>query len=351
MDQRFPTSNCRIDGGVLRSRSGRGFTLVELLVVIAIIGILVALLLPAIQAAREAARRASCQNNLRQVGLACLEFENAHNRMPPAADRINPHIKSVRPDWGYLAFLLPYMERTPLYDLIDPNFSWYEQANRESSTTPAPEFKCPTRTPFEPVNMYDPGGVTGGFGYEPESLLRAHYLGILGANTELSSDFPDYCTDRTSEYTMETQDPSTSSRRDPPCLGLTGDRPGPIGSNGVIVRKTKITMAKISDGTSSTFMIGESAFGPPEFQESRPWIVGAAGEFMYGAKNVAYAINSGARPGPARNNMGFGSEHPGGCHFALADGSVDFFSENIELRILFALASRQAGDLASQRGN
>ena len=69
---------------------------------------------------------------------------------------------------------------------------------------------------------------------------------------------------------------------------------------------------------------------------------------MYTAKNCTYAINSGARPGPPRNDIGFGSEHPGGSHFGLADGSVQFFNENIELRILFAYASRAVGEVVDE---
>jgi len=334
-----------------RTRACQGFTLVELLVVIAIIGILVALLLPAIQAAREAARRSSCQNNLRQVGLACLEFESAMKRLPPASARLDPQATNTRPDYGYIPFILPFIERDALRNMIDAKANWYDSVNKDATTTPLPEFKCPTRQPNEPVNMFDPGGVTGGFGLEEDSLLRAHYLGVLGANTELSPDFPEYCSDRTSPYTMETQQPGASSRRDPPCLGVTAaEVSGPIGNNGAIIRRADVPIAKITDGTSKTFLIGESAFGPPEAQGVRPWIVGGVSEFMYGSKNVAYAINSGARPGPTRNNIGFGSEHPGGCHFALSDGSTQFLTENIELRVLFALASRQADDLVPALG-
>ena len=106
---------------ITRSRK-RGFTLVELLVVIAIIGILIALLLPAIQAAREAARRAACLNNLKQLGLACLNMESALKRFPPSA-----HIESgaaagaVANNYGFswCVDILPYMENIPLYKTLD----------------------------------------------------------------------------------------------------------------------------------------------------------------------------------------------------------------------------------------
>ncbi len=128
---------------------------------------------------------------------------------------------------------------------------------------------------------------------------------------------------KSSPYTMETV--LTSSRRSvPQCV--TGDH-GPIANSGVMYRYSTTTLSQVEDGTSHTFLVGESAFGIVEAQRTRPWIAGAVNRWMYGAKNLAYAINSGARPGPVRNNMGFGSEHPGGCHFVLTDGSASFFSE------------------------
>src|SRR4051812_2387357 len=102
-----------------------GFTLVELLVVIAIIGILVALLLPAIQAAREASRRSSCLNNLRQLGLACHQFESANKVFPTAGGDVaqfyNPADLS-KPAYGFegaswMYQILPYIEEKSLYDL------------------------------------------------------------------------------------------------------------------------------------------------------------------------------------------------------------------------------------------
>jgi prepilin-type N-terminal cleavage/methylation domain-containing protein len=100
----------------------RGFTLVELLVVIAIIGILVALLLPAIQAAREAARRVSCQNNVKNITLAALTYENARKAMPPGAlastpasgQQINNTVLDQAISW--LVLILPQMEEAALYD-------------------------------------------------------------------------------------------------------------------------------------------------------------------------------------------------------------------------------------------
>ena len=102
-----------------------GFTLVELLVVIAIIGILVALLLPAIQAAREAARRSQCKNNLRQLGLAVLNYESSQKRLPPSVE-INAKTNTTAANgaWGVHGHILNYLEEQNLRNVVNINVAW-----------------------------------------------------------------------------------------------------------------------------------------------------------------------------------------------------------------------------------
>jgi len=106
----------------MRSKLQRGFTLVELLVVIAIIGVMVGLLLPAVQAAREAARRMSCSNNLKQIGLALHNYHDTYRGLPPGYINNPPALAGPvagnNSQWAWGAFLLPFMEQSPLFEQL-----------------------------------------------------------------------------------------------------------------------------------------------------------------------------------------------------------------------------------------
>jgi prepilin-type N-terminal cleavage/methylation domain-containing protein len=136
-------------------RNLRGFTLVELLVVIAITGILVALLLPAVQAAREAARRAQCKNNLRQIGLAVMNYESTYRRLPPSAVAdLTTTVTSNNESWGVHGRILSFLEQGNLYDQIDLNVGWdFQQPINELRV---PSYSCPSDPGARRVR--DPGG-------------------------------------------------------------------------------------------------------------------------------------------------------------------------------------------------
>jgi prepilin-type N-terminal cleavage/methylation domain-containing protein/prepilin-type processing-associated H-X9-DG protein len=122
----------------------RGFTLVELLVVIAIIGILIGLLLPAVQAAREAARRASCLNNLRQMGIGLHHYHEALGSFPPGGieprSPLNPNGRQL----AWSVFLLPYVEQKPLYDRLDTGAAFDAPQNADAAATVLSIYICPS---------------------------------------------------------------------------------------------------------------------------------------------------------------------------------------------------------------
>jgi prepilin-type N-terminal cleavage/methylation domain-containing protein/prepilin-type processing-associated H-X9-DG protein len=198
-----------------RSRSAftprPAFTLVELLVVIAIIGILVALLLPAVQAAREAARRNQCKNNLKQLGLATLNYESAQRKLPPSA---NVDLSSTAPtgnngSWGVHGRLLEYLEEASLRSLVDIELAWDNQM--AISGLQISGFQCPSDSRSQEVR--DPGG--------GKALLYATNYGFnLG------------------EWFV--YDPTTDK-----------------GGRGMFYPNSHLRLAKVIDGTSKTLLAAE----------------------------------------------------------------------------------------------
>lgn len=119
-----------------------GFTLVELLLVLAIIGVLLGLLLPAVQAAREAARRAYCQNNLKQLAAAIHHYESAMRQFPPSATISIIGSINTNSSWSIHGRILPYLEQAHLYQQVDLNVGWDDQA--VLSGLKIPIFSCPS---------------------------------------------------------------------------------------------------------------------------------------------------------------------------------------------------------------
>lgn len=156
-----------------------GFTLVELLVVIAVIGVLVAILLPAVQMAREAARRATCQNNLHQIGLAIHQYHETHRKLPSGWISEQPE---GEPGWGWACLILPYMEGDNLHDLIDFDVHIDDPANEHSRVFGISNYFCPSdnaRTTFlleDDPDQDDPHE----HDHLPIRIATSNYVGVVG---------------------------------------------------------------------------------------------------------------------------------------------------------------------------
>lgn len=303
---------------IRKTAPGKGFTLVELLVVIAIISILMGLLLPAVQSAREAARRSSCVSQLRQQATAMLNYESQQGVFPPGS---RLHDKQFNEGVGWRVLILPYLEENDLLGVISPDS---EGGTTQSVSIPT-LFVCPSSPEM-------PG--------ESSALDWSNYAGISGTRTtdEGESLWP----------------------------SLNESLYGSVSINGVIFPESKIRISKITDGTSKTLLMGEQVY-----MNAADWVAGAI--WFKGTneqpehiriqamKNVRYPINAdpsefgyfGLDPNAPvgtdktlkPNDFYFGSHHPGGAHFALADGSVQFYASAMDINLYRGMATRNGEEV------
>ncbi|HZN32964.1 MAG TPA: DUF1559 domain-containing protein [Pirellulaceae bacterium] len=308
-------------------RARRAFTLVELLVVIAIIGVLVALLLPAVQAAREAARRMSCQNNLKQIGIAIHNYIDVVNAFPPGA------VKSNTTSWH--VHVLPFLEQKNLYDQFDFTQGDYIASGgvgrANLGLNRVNTYLCPSSAavkmmlPDPPNNVNPPDLIPANTGVPP---YTTHYYGNMGPK--------------------------------PPSLPGTGYTfrnvgQGGFSQHGLFEVNSRIRLAEVTDGTSNTILVGENSRHVQSLgSRFRNWMRGAdynsnqnsAGtDHICGCRNIQLGINT---PTPALsttfNDIAMASHHPNGANFVLCDGAVKFLTQNIELGNYKALASRDGNE-------
>jgi len=296
--------------GVFMSYSSRrkGFTLIELLVVIAIIAILIALLMPAVQRVREAANRTTCANNLKQIGLACLNYEAERSTLPTSRDVAVPYPgeitelktpNTVEPDNDEGASangvdttfseILPYLEQQVLYNGFDQT-SPYTTQPLEIIQTSAPVYFCPTRR-----TMGSAGTATTGTNVtDPVTKLTGR--GALG-------DYASSIGTTGDDYYNQTGVPPNGSIQ--------------LGENGRGIR-----LKQIVDGISNTLMIGEkhvalSKFGKAS-QDCSIYDSGYYNCYCRGA-GLSYPLSQNVNDITAQV---FGSWHPGIVQFVFCDGSV-----------------------------
>lgn len=332
-----------------------GFTLVELLVVIAIIGVLVALLLPAVQAARESARRMGCSNNLKNIGLACLNYEQANKHLPitvnrrPSFEERGINGERLGPPGGLLATanggpgysgkgwivdILPHIEQQAMYDGMKPGFKgdWSvhptfggtgmgQKSLRSYMSQQLPTLTCPSDESAKPSTKL--------YWWEGVEVATTSYKGCIG-------------------------DSLLTSVSEPP--GLTEPTPFPgLGSpnchntaecNGLIYRNTyfkPITLKSVTDGLSNTILAGEGVVS----QDYHSAAYFSDGDWATCGIPLNYFII------PEDENQiisrwyearGYKSYHAGGAQFVMGDGSVHYLPENIDSLVYRGLATRNVGE-------
>ncbi|HTU22155.1 MAG TPA: DUF1559 domain-containing protein [Gemmataceae bacterium] len=307
------------------------FTLIELLVVIAIIAILIGLLLPAVQKVREAASRSQCQNNLKQLGLALLNYANVNNNCIPAS-----HAGS--PDMSWTVFILPYIEQQNILNSSALMTASYDSApNLATIQIPIKTFVCPS-TPSPTVPNSTPSGVA-----LPGPMALCDY----GALNQME---PDFYLNTGMVYTLAQ---ATAANTGTPPGFLTAamykDYPSPI--------------LGISDGTSNTIALAEDAGQPSNWVLGKLSAAGSpTGDWGWADPKFVYSIegsdpttgkvvkSSSSSGNPAcvmncNNNGELYSFHPGGIDTVFCDGSVHFLSQSISPAAIAALVTRAGGEV------
>ncbi|NCY03537.1 MAG: DUF1559 domain-containing protein [Planctomycetia bacterium] len=338
-----------------------GFTLVELLVVIAIIGTLVGLLLPAVQAAREAGRRSSCQNNMKQLGIALHNYDSARRTLPPAFPGDLKGAYAAYPayfhSWSVLAQLNSYLEQTTIANSMDVSLPMYDPTNayniypqnRTACATLVPLFLCPSDVGQPVSSAY---GVT--------NMGPTNYAACIGTGTN----------------------------------GGVGPAGSPWNADGAFQAKIPLALAKITDGTSKTVAMAESilgagtesasgaapggpdtayrytAMGTPVSDTNcagasqwnytnRRGFMWASGEIRCGTYNHYYTPNSSNHdcitndmtPGPGQYTaVGFRaarSKHTGGVNVLMVDGAVRYAADSVAAAVWQSIASRAGGETAT----
>ncbi|MDO4582579.1 MAG: DUF1559 domain-containing protein [Planctomycetia bacterium] len=323
----------------------QGFTLVELLVVIAIIGMLVGLLLPAVQQAREAARTMQCNNHLRQMGLAVLNYEANQQKFPSAGWHWNfmgdPDRGMGRNQPGGWNFaILPYLEQNAMYQYGSNGKPSEPEKTKlaEVLKIPLPIYHCPSRRTHK---VYPAGCVT---------LTNAD-VNVLKSGSTIYTAKCDYA----ASYGGLSVDPG--SNRYYPSSYSEADKANYIWptqkATGVIFSCSEVTIGEIYDGTTNTYLIGEKYMNPAVYESSSA--SDDNGGYVGADKDHCRTVYKNGSCTPMQDRMNYGGEDYrfGSCHagvfgMAMCDGSVQRISYSINQQTHYNLGVRDDGNVVEK---
>lgn len=300
-------------------RPRAAFTLVELLVVIAIVGILAALLLPAVQMAKEAGRNTSCKNNIRQVALATLYYHETNSAFPHATrDRLPG--ETVDTWQSGLELILPYMEgdaiasrwdpKLPRASTVDSDGDGYTNAMLQQMIIPT--FVCPTMSPPTAPLTENRGHSSYLFCSGTPDVALFHYAEYYGVDEPLYNG---------AIVPIKTADPNSPNQR-------------------------VTSQASVTDGTTVTFLVGETDFAPKGVPSTSYGGVWAYGYIGYNWGTLFHTFNNHTNTSTVYG--AFRSQHPEGANFAMLDASVRFFPDKTGQLTLRAHATRAGKEIISE---
>lgn len=263
----------------------RGFTLIELLVVIGIIGILLAICIPAVLSARELVRGMQCSNNMRQIGLGILGYENIFKRLPPSHTKVPAH--------NVLTFILPFIDQQAAHQRFDMTVNWNKTPNTEARKVEVPIFRCPSAV-----------------------TLDRKYISDYAANVKIQP----------AVYNPMIQSGIATKRN----LWYNMLRPD----------QRPVLISEVTDGMSNSFLFFEDSGRPFGFEGRTPTGQDKITGSMWADVDAFYYTHStcGNNRMINCNNLNETySFHPGGCYFLYGDDTVRFHPENMNPEVFFSL--------------